>query len=99
MTEEENTIDSTNESGVTKTYAPLPPLIMRQVIVLATAINALLAMILWTTFLFAYINGGYIVVTINEYGEANVELFMACIIIPITLLGSYVSCKYFIKDE
>ena len=37
----------------------------------------------------AYLHGGSVLVTINSYGEAQIELLMFLIVIPIFAVGTY----------
>lgn len=53
-----------------------------------------LAVDLFYIFLRAYLNGGTIVINVNEYGEANMEVVLISIVLVFCGIGLYYSWRY-----
>lgn len=62
-------------------------------LILAYAPVFTISIVMFITFMCAYLNGGSILITINSLNEANIEL----ICIPITLILSLIGFKHGLK--
>ena len=47
----------------------------------------------------AYLNNYQILVTVNSYGEANIELIALCIVIPLYIVGLCYTLKFINEVE
>lgn len=47
----------------------------------------------------AYTNNYQILVTVNSYGEANIELIALCVVLPLYVVGLYNTLKFINEVE
>ena len=66
---------------------------------LSVAWGAGAAALITSVWFSAYQNGGSILITINASGEAQLELFMFAIVIPIFAFGTYYALKQTLYHE
>lgn len=70
-----------------------------EILFLSHAVSTALTCILIYFWTLAFINGGSMVMTVNDYGESIAELLTFIVLVPFLIYGFYLTYRKFIGDK